>query len=242
MEDVTMVLDSRGKIILDESDIEWKDVEIDKGYQDILRLKILDECSNSWLSLDDLYYGSKYLNVHSSSIECMCENVENRLVSQETYNNGKIYVSELSENTVDEILAYVEYQTRETLGSTHIVNALNSAPDNTRDFTVFIYSIGVPQNSLPGDEFVEQGFMTCSYNPRYMSGNSEYCIIMFTITKDMKCLFIEDIGSLKGTEILTYSGLIFRTTAINDISFYDYNLRRPSIKRIITADVVGICP
>nr|QBK92726.1 MAG: hypothetical protein LCPAC401_03640 [Pithovirus LCPAC401] len=236
MDGVIIVLDSRGKINLDESNIDWKDVEVDRRYQDVLRLKILDECSNSWLSLDDLYYGSKYLNIYLLSIKGMCEDIENRLVSQETYNNGKLYVSELSEDTVDEISAYVEYPTWNNI---HIIDALNSAPNNIRDFIVFRYATNVPQNQRPGDEFVEQGFMTCSYNPRYMSGNDDCCIIMFTIRKDMKCLFIEDIGSLKGSEILTYPGLVFRIVVINDISFYDYNLRRPTMKRIITVDVVG---
>ncbi len=234
---VTIIIDSRGKIILDDSNIEWKDVEMDKEYQDILRFMILDKCNSSWLSLDDLYYGSKYLGIYPVPIECMCEDVENRLVSQETYNNGKIYVSELSEEIVDEISSYIEnpfwYQPN------GIINALESAPDNIREFMVFRNVVGMHDSPKPGDEFVEKSYMTCSHNPRYLSGIDNCCIIVFTIKKDMKCLFVEDIGSRTGSEILTYSGLIFRISEVDDISFYDYNLRRPVMIRVVTSEVIG---
>nr|QBK93068.1 MAG: hypothetical protein LCPAC403_02020 [Pithovirus LCPAC403] len=243
MDELMIGLDSRGKVILDKSDIVWKE---NKEYQDIFRLNISNGCMNSWLSVDDLYYGCKYLNIEKTSIECMCESVERKIVSQAVYNEGKKYVSKLSSEITDDISMHAN--TNFSIlgeGTSSIIEALNYSPVNDREFTVFknVSNFGIDNISKlsdlkPGDEFTDLEYFSTSWKPSYVSGKEGCCIFMFNIRKGMKVLFIEEIGFLKETEVLTYPGLVFLITSMIDKTIYDYTLKRSVSVRLITADVL----
>ncbi len=236
---------------------------------DLLKDEISLHCKDSWLSTEDIYYGIKYLNIDSeqSSIEIICKDIENKLISQRNLAQNNDYVRNLNNEAIDRIFDYTESDYvninrelrteqisseldarnfMEFLNINGIIKALDNAPKADKIFytfrTVSDFDLdnGKALSDLSsGDTFIDQGFMSSSWKPSYVEGTEDCCIIIIEIPKNMKYLSVESISKKHEDEILTYPGMEYRIKKFADMNLFGYKEMKIVKVKVFHCEIIG---